>query len=204
MKLTSILLFIASIAFGQKQIITGDNINLRPVTDLVLTDGLKTTLELPRDSAKVINFVTTGTDIYDVEIIAKKRVAMPVRYDNTVATVSSGWLFNGTTTATGWHNSTMAYSNVSGTTATYTFTGTKIAVYGEKTSKHGITAFSVDNGVETMIDQYNPTTLPPSTLLYVSPTLTMGTHVIKIRCTGTKNSASTDRYSIFDYFEVTP
>lgn len=204
MKLTSLLLLIATLSFGQKQIITGSDISLRPVTDIIPADGLVTKLELPKDSAKVLNFVTTGAEIWDVEIVTKKRViATPVKVDNTAATVSTGWLFNGTTTVPGWYNSSMAYSNASGTTATYTFTGTKIAVYGEKTSKHGITAFSIDNGPETLVDQYNATTLSPSTLLFTA-TVVRGSHTIKIRCTGTKNSASTDKFSIFDYFEVTP
>ncbi|GCE22261.1 hypothetical protein [Dictyobacter kobayashii] len=52
---------------------------------------------------------------------------------------------------------------------------------------HGIGAFSIDGGPETMVDFYSPTNAG-NTLVYTSPTLTAGQHTLKVRVTGQQNS----------------
>ncbi|SDX37958.1 chitobiase/beta-hexosaminidase C-terminal domain-containing protein [Paenibacillus sp. CF384] len=104
--------------------------------------------------------------------------------------------------------STGAYMNdehYSGNTNDYyqfDFTGTKVEVYAQKYSSSGIAAVSIDGGAETNIDLYNPTLLL-NTLIYTSPTLTSGTHTVKLRVTGTKNASSSSYWLVADRIVVT-
>lgn len=77
------------------------------------------------------------------------------------------------------------------------FTGTQIHVYGEKNNAFGISAMSVDDGAETLVDGYNPTQMA-DTLLYSSPILPYGSHTLKVRLTGDKNEASAGTYHTAD------
>lgn len=95
-------------------------------------------------------------------------------------------------------------STQTGATATYTFSGTQIAVYAVRDAGNGIAAFSIDGAAETMRDTYaaiRQGTQP----IYVSPKVAPGTHTLSIRVTGTKSAASSgvaigiDRADIFGY-----
>ena len=112
--------------------------------------------------------------------------------------VGSGWVHGSTTTV--FYNSTLSFSSVAGAYLTFTFEGSGIEWYTEKKHWHGIVGVSIDGGSETLIDLYSST--EQHVLVYSSPVLDQGTHTIKIRATGTKNSASTGFYIIHDYFKI--
>lgn len=88
-------------------------------------------------------------------------------------------------------------------TAYYTvkFTGTQIKVYSERSVAMGISAYSVDSGTETLVDQYSSTTAKNS-LVYTSAAYPYGTHTLKVRNTGTKNSSATKATAVADRVEV--
>jgi hypothetical protein len=83
-----------------------------------------------------------------------------------------------------------------------TFDGYKVEWFTEKRINHGIAAVSIDGGTEVMIDLYDPRTDNNKVKVWTSPTLTNGTHKIKIRCTLTKNTLATDTNIIHDFFKV--
>ena len=111
--------------------------------------------------------------------------------------VGGGWLHGATTPA--FYNSTFSATTVANAYLTFTFVGNKILWYTEMRNTHGIAAISIDGGAETLIDLYSST--EQHILVYTSPsTLAQGTHTVKIRATGKKNPASTNYWTIHDYF----
>jgi hypothetical protein len=74
---------------------------------------------------------------------------------------------------------------------TVPFNGTQARVYGSMGSSQDIIAYSVDGGAETDVDLY-ASTPSDNVLVYVTPTLPSGAHVLKVRVTGLKNSHATD------------
>jgi hypothetical protein len=89
------------------------------------------------------------------------------------------------------------YSNTANSYFTLQFSGTSASVYVTKASHHGMVAFSVDGGAETTYDEY-AANYTYQVLAYTTPTLTSGTHTIKMRVTGTQNAASTGTFTTVD------
>ncbi len=112
----------------------------------------------------------------------------------------SGWV-HGTSTGDPYLNNTLSYSNVANNVATVSFTGTKIELYSAKASHHGIVAVSIDNGPETSVDLYSASR-QNFAMVFASPNLSSGQHTIKMRVTGSKNSAATGAYAILDYVAI--
>ncbi|OXT06732.1 hypothetical protein CE561_09915 [Thermoanaerobacterium thermosaccharolyticum] len=83
------------------------------------------------------------------------------------------------------------------------FQGTQIRLYGALDKVHGIAGVSIDGSPETLVDFYSPQRVDQA-LVYTSPVLEAGTHILKVRVTGTKNNNSTgtvitaDRVDIVD------
>lgn len=98
-------------------------------------------------------------------------------------------------------NGTNSYSNVTGNTASLTFSGTSVAYYTVKASNHGIVAVSIDGGAETLVDLYAATRAGDQ-LVWSSPTLASGAHTFTVRVTGTKNASSTATYGVIDRVNV--
>ena len=92
------------------------------------------------------------------------------------------------------------YTETAQSTATYSFTGTGFDWFS-KAAHHGIAAVSVDGGAEVRIDQYSASRTDGQTS-WASPRLALGTHTIRIRATGDKNSAATARVVTVDRLEV--
>jgi glucosylceramidase len=101
-----------------------------------------------------------------------------------------------------FYNGSNSWDNTANDYVTISFTGTQIELYGVVGSPHGIGAVSIDGGPETLLDFYAPTNAG-NTLLYVSPILGSGQHILKLRVTGNQNSNATwnginpDRLDIF-------
>jgi len=109
-------------------------------------------------------------------------------------------------TATGvsdLYQGTAHWSNTTGGTATYTFTGSGVTIWGVKDHDQGIAAFSVDGGPVTYADDYASTRTAQAPL-WSSSGLAPGTHTVTISNTGTKNSASSYVTVAIDYATVTP
>ncbi|MEU3509192.1 family 43 glycosylhydrolase [Streptomyces longwoodensis] len=120
---------------------------------------------------------------------------------NTIS-YSAGWTA-GTGCGVQCYRGDDHYSDQSGATATITFTGRRITLLGVRDVGNGIAALSVDNGAEATVDYYGPVR-DGERVLWVSPQLSAGTHVLRIRNTGTRNSASQATYIGFDRAEVYP
>ena len=123
---------------------------------------------------------------------------------NQLNYVGSGWghCTNCDSNHYGFYNGSNSWDSAVNDYVTISFTGTQIEFYGVVGQAHGIGAISIDGGPETMIDFYAPTNAG-ATLLYVSPILGPGQHILKVRVTGNENSNATwnginpDRVDIF-------
>ncbi|GAA3516475.1 family 43 glycosylhydrolase [Actinocatenispora rupis] len=88
-----------------------------------------------------------------------------------------------------------------GDTATFTFTGTRIALLSVRDTNYGLAAVSVDGGAETTIDLYSANRTGEQ-LNYLSPALSPGTHTLRVRNTGQRNASSTGTLVEIDRAEV--
>lgn len=112
----------------------------------------------------------------------------------------AGW-YHATNTADPYFQKTVSFSNIANEFVTVSFTGDKIEFYSAKASHHGIVGVSIDNGAERMVDLYSATR-QSAQMVFTSGAIAQGTHTIKIRVTGTKNSAATGTYAIVDYLKL--
>ena len=160
--------------------------------------------------------LTDGSHIIKVRVTGTKNESSASTYTTAdrVVFITSGVTIDDATTGTGenqyefvgtWGTSTpetayMQTDHYSGTTDSYyqvRFNGIQAMVYGEKNNAFGIIAISVDGGEETLVDCYSAEKVG-NTLLYTSPVLAKGSHIIKVRVTGTKNEASASTYTTAD------
>ncbi len=135
-----------------------------------------------------------------------------------ISSGAAGTCFNDTTIGTGIHQFQYAgtwnassdsacyegdnrWSNETGATLTFPFHGTSLRYYSTKNQNIGIAAFSIDDGEETEVDLYQPNKAD-QVLVYESGTLQPGTHTLKVRVTGKKNSAASDCVIVADKIEV--
>jgi len=83
------------------------------------------------------------------------------------------------------------------------FTGARLDLYGAKAPNHGIAAVSIDGGAEALVDCYAPQRSDKA-LLWASPSLPGGNHVLRVRVTGTKNALSAGLAIPADRVDVWP
>lgn len=112
----------------------------------------------------------------------------------------SGWVF-GKSTSDPYLNMTVSYSNVVNDFVSITFVGNRVDFFSAKAPHHGIVSVSIDNGPEELVDLY-AASRENFANVFSSEGLTQGEHTIKIRVTGSKNSAATGAYAIIDYVKV--
>ncbi|MBM9504017.1 glycoside hydrolase family 43 protein [Actinacidiphila acididurans] len=93
------------------------------------------------------------------------------------------------------------WSDQAGNTATYGFTGTRIALLSVRDTGNGIAAMSVDGGPEQRVDFYGPIRTG-ETLQYVSPRLAYGRHTLRVRVTGEHSTGSQGSFVSVDRAEV--
>lgn len=96
---------------------------------------------------------------------------------------------------------TVRYSNIANDYVTFQFNGIQIKWYSDPGENRGIAAVSIDNGAESNIDLYNDARTW-NQAVWTSPVLSSGTHTLKIRVTGNKNSSSSDNWILVDGIEV--
>jgi len=100
------------------------------------------------------------------------------------------------------YKNTNSWSNTKGDYATVSFNGTQIKLYGVTRANHGIGTVSIDNGSEINFDLYSAKDAG-NQLIWTSPTLPMGNHVLKVSVTGTKSASSTDSFVTLDSVTIT-
>lgn len=93
-----------------------------------------------------------------------------------------------------WSNEPEAY-------LTFAFTGTSLKYYSTKANNIGIAAFSIDNGEEQMVDLYQAAKADQQ-MVYEVNGLPSGSHTLKVRVTGNKNTAASDCCIVADKIEV--
>jgi methyl-accepting chemotaxis protein len=81
-----------------------------------------------------------------------------------------------------------SYCGMAGGVATVRFVGTRVRYYGFAEANHGMIALSVDDGPETIVDQYG--TSRQNRMFWQSPVLPHGTHTLRARATGDQNPLS--------------
>jgi methyl-accepting chemotaxis protein len=81
-----------------------------------------------------------------------------------------------------------SYCGMENGVATLRFVGTRVRYYGFAEANHGMIALSIDDGPETIVDQYG--TARENRMFWQSPVLARGTHVLRARATGDQNPAS--------------
>ncbi|MFJ2865595.1 ricin-type beta-trefoil lectin domain protein [Kitasatospora sp. NPDC087314] len=111
---------------------------------------------------------------------------------------SGGWDSSG---SAGCGSGLDHWSNSTGATADFTFTGTELTYYGSQTPDNGIAALSIDGAPAVDVNLYAPVKrlgLP----LYTSPVLAAGTHRVTVTVSGRKDPRSTGGYVSLDAFAV--
>ena len=81
-----------------------------------------------------------------------------------------------------------SYCGMQNGVATVRFVGTRVRYYGFAESNHGMIALSIDDGPETIVDQYG--TSRENRMFWQSPVLPRGNHVLRARATADQNPAS--------------
>ena len=101
-----------------------------------------------------------------------------------------------TTLTEGCYQGDEKWSDVQDEYLTFAFTGTSVKYYASVAAHHGIGAFSIDDGEETMVDFYSASRAN-QVLLYDSGNLENGKHVLKVRVTGTK-PITVDKIEVYE------
>ena len=124
------------------------------------------------------------------------------RSEESAATKTGSWTIYGSETGT-FSGLTMAASNVTGSTATFSFTGTAVSWIGVKCNVCGIALVSIDGGVPTTVNTAGPNA--PGSLtsesVFSASGLAATSHMITIAVTGMSSSGG--RYVAVDAFDVT-
>lgn len=100
---------------------------------------------------------------------------------------------------TGYFNGDQHYSNMPGSYAQYSFTGTMIKWIGSQNYNHGKVDVYIDGVYQATVDTYAPTWNRQRTL-FAKYGLSSGTHTIKIQLRSDKNSSSSGFYNDIDAF----
>ncbi|MFF5406726.1 family 43 glycosylhydrolase [Streptomyces misionensis] len=93
------------------------------------------------------------------------------------------------------------WSDLAGNTATFTFTGTRIALLSVRDTGNGYAALSIDGGAEQRLDYYGAIRTG-ETLQFLSPRLPYGRHTLRVRVTGEHDAQSGASFVSVDRAEV--
>lgn len=166
--------------------------------DIPVTDGMIYRYKIPTDTAR---YFAAGADVYDVEVkFIKRGGGGPVdptteKIDGEKATfsVAPNPVWSNHSPNVNWSGGTIAFSNAAGSTATYTFTGTKVELWAERLASHGTGTVKIDTGTEQNVS-FKDTPLGLPVKIYESATLPLGSHTIVLKCVS--------GYVLLDYFQV--
>lgn len=99
------------------------------------------------------------------------------------------------------YDGTANWSTTTNATATFAFSGNEIALHAVKDVDQQMIAVSIDGGPETIVDDYAPSR-NASGIVWTSASLSTGTHTMKVRVTGNKNSSSSGYNVAIDSADV--
>jgi hypothetical protein len=122
---------------------------------------------------------------------------------------TGSWGHTACNTGDACYNGDNSWTNTTGDTAYFLFSGTQANVYAVVAPNHGLVGASVCDsnrancGTETVFDLYSPTRTG-NFLAWSSPVKSAGTYTIKLRTTGSNNFYSSGFYSTIDRITVTP
>ncbi len=89
-----------------------------------------------------------------------------------------------------WSSSANAYITIK-------FNGSQIKLYASEAPGYGIAAVSLDGGNEKLVNLYHPN-VKSNSIIYSSPVMNGGEHVLKVRVTGTKDKKSKNYFVTVD------
>lgn len=95
---------------------------------------------------------------------------------------------------------TAHYTPTVGNTATYSFTGTRIAWIGASNTNHGQALVQIDQQSPILVDTYSPQ-WGTQTVLFERTALAAGSHTLTITVTGQQNAASGGTFQDVDAFD---
>ena len=98
----------------------------------------------------------------------------------------------------------VSQSSVTGDTATFTFTGTSVALVSTLVNSRGIAAITLDGGSVQLVDLYSSTKKAKRVVWAPDLPLAAITHTVVVRITGTKNASATGTRVDIDAFLVWP
>lgn len=166
----------------------GDSIFIKKLKTVVIKvhDGLVTRQDTNIDSARL--FISSDGSLYQGVITWKKVggvVVPPVteKIDGEKASfsVAPNPVWSNHSPNVNWSGGTIAFSNAPGSTATYTFTGTKVELWAERLASHGTGTVKIDTGAEQTVS-FKDTPLGLPVKIYESATLPLGVHTIVLKC----------------------
>jgi hypothetical protein len=108
-----------------------------------------------------------------------------------------------TTGLTDMHEGTANWSHVAAATATFRFTGTRVALHAVRDFDQGIMTVAVDGTTAQSIDNY-AAGRSAAGIVWTSPVLASGAHSITIVNTGQHNGASSGINVAIDRADVSP
>lgn len=97
----------------------------------------------------------------------------------------------------GAYSNDVHYSNTKDSFYQVRFSGNQVKIFGTKASDSGIAAISIDNGPEVRVDTYSQNRMD-NVLIYTSPLLNPGQHILKVRVAGDMNINASDCYIVAD------
>nr|WP_285891423.1 glycosyl hydrolase 53 family protein [Paenibacillus pasadenensis] len=92
------------------------------------------------------------------------------------------------------------WSKTTDASFTFRFEGRAVELIGAKGPAHGIAEISIDGGAEVTVDLY--AAARKTVTYFKSPDLAWGSHMVKVRVTGTKNNLATDTNVVVDKAKV--
>lgn len=163
-------------------------------------DGAHTVQAVARDAAG--NTATSTPVTVTVANAAPKPTV--TRFEENSATFTGIWVSRGAEIAS-FSGGTAVSSDITGATATLTFTGTGVSWIGLKCNVCGIASVSIDSGPATLVDTAG-TAAPgspglTSEAVFTASGLGAGSHTIVITVTGSTSSGATN--IVVDAFDVT-
>jgi len=112
--------------------------------------------------------------------------------DDTAFSYTGTW--TNSSSCNGAYNNTCSHTSTSGAYATYSFTGSWLAVFARTAYNRGMMNVYIDNTLVSTVDLYSAN-LVEERVVY-STSLSHGSHTVKLEYSGTKNAASSG-YLVF-------
>ncbi|ACU71524.1 hypothetical protein Caci_2607 [Catenulispora acidiphila DSM 44928] len=126
---------------------------------------------------------------------------------NEIGTANDQWQYDAswgeTSGVADMYAGTANWSNSSGATAKFKFSGTQVAVHAVRDVDQGKMTVAIDGGSPTTIDNY-ASSRNASGVVWTSPTLAVGSHTLTVVNTGTRNGSSSGTNIAIDRVDVTP